>query len=57
MLAMNVSKEVITGFGLMNEKFETSNETSKLANEQLLSALDAKAGEAKGEFLVCRNSS
>jgi hypothetical protein len=22
MLAMNVSKEVITGFGLMNEKFE-----------------------------------
>jgi hypothetical protein len=48
MLAMNVSKEVITGFGLMNEKFETSNETSKLANEQLLSALDAKAGEAKG---------
>jgi hypothetical protein len=45
MLAMNVSKEV-TGFGLMNEKFETSNETSKLANEQLLSALD-KAGEAK----------
>jgi hypothetical protein len=48
MLAMNVSKEVITGFGLM-KKFETSNETSKLANEQLLSALDAKAGEAKGE--------
>jgi hypothetical protein len=43
MLAMNVSKEA--GFGLMNEKFETSNETSKLANEQLLSALDAKAGE------------
>jgi hypothetical protein len=30
----------------MNEKFETSNETSKLANDQL-SALDAKAGEAK----------
>jgi hypothetical protein len=56
MLAMNVSKEVITGFGLMNEKFETSNETSKLANEQLLSALDAKAGEAKGNF-SCRNSS
>jgi gliding motility-associated protein GldM len=52
MLAMNVSKEVITGFGLMNEKFETANETSKLSNDQLLTALDAKAGEAKGEFLV-----
>jgi hypothetical protein len=37
----------LTGFGLMNEKFETSNETSKF-NEQLLSALDAKAGETKG---------
>jgi hypothetical protein len=34
----------------MNEKFETSNETSKLANEQLLSFRCKKAGEAKGEF-------
>jgi hypothetical protein len=39
----------------MNEKFETSNETS--ANEQLLSALDAKAGEAKEILSSCRNSS
>lgn len=52
MLAMNVSKEVISGFGLMNEKFETSNETSQLSNEQMLSALDMKASEAKGEFAV-----
>ncbi|MEZ7500610.1 gliding motility protein GldM [Flavobacterium sp. Arc3] len=52
MLAMNVSKEVISGFGLMNEKFETSNETSKLSNDQLLGALEAKAGEAKGVFIV-----
>ena len=29
-----------------------SNETSKLSNDQLLGALDAKAGEAKGEFIV-----
>jgi hypothetical protein len=49
MLAMNVSKEVITGFGLMNEKFETSNETSKLANEQLLRL---KKQEKQREFLV-----
>jgi hypothetical protein len=33
----------------MNEKFETANETSKLANDQLLSRCK-KAGEAKGEF-------
>jgi hypothetical protein len=35
-------------FGVMNE-FETSNKTSKLANEQLLSALDAKQ-EKQREF-------
>ena len=52
MLAMNVSKEVISGFGLMNEKFESSNDSSKTSNEQLLTALDAKAAEAKGEFLI-----
>ncbi|MDG2433220.1 gliding motility protein GldM [Flavobacterium sp.] len=52
MLAMNMSKEVLSAFGLMNEKFESSNETSKLSNEQMLSALDAKAAEAKGEFAL-----
>ncbi|MES2239657.1 MAG: gliding motility protein GldM [Bacteroidota bacterium] len=52
MLAMNVSKEVISGFGLMNEKFETTNVNSKQTNEQMLVALDTKAAEAKGEFAV-----
>jgi len=52
MLAMNVSKEVISGFGLMNEKFESSNTNSKQSNDQMLLALDSKAEEAKGEFTV-----
>ncbi|HTG66590.1 MAG TPA: gliding motility protein GldM [Flavobacterium sp.] len=52
MLAMNVSKEVISGFGLMNEKFESSNINSKQTNDQMLLALDTKAAEAKGEFAV-----
>ncbi|GGA83555.1 gliding motility protein GldM [Flavobacterium palustre] len=52
MLAMNVSKEVISGFGLMNEKFESSNVNSKQTNDQMLLALDTKAAEAKGEFAV-----
>ncbi|MCW2119068.1 gliding motility protein GldM [Flavobacterium sp. 7A] len=52
MLALNVSKEVISAFGLMNEKFEASNTSSTQSNEQLLMALDAKAEEAKGEFIV-----
>ncbi len=50
MLAMNVSKEVISGFGLFNEKFEASNATSITNNASLLTALDQKAAEAKGEF-------
>jgi gliding motility-associated protein GldM len=50
MLALNMSKEVLSAFGMMNEKFEASNETSKLTNEQMMSALDLKAVEAKGEF-------
>jgi hypothetical protein len=43
-----MSKEVLSAFGLMNEKFESSNE--KLSNEQMLMALDAKAAEAKGRL-------
>ena len=50
MLAMNMTKEVLTAFGLMNEKFETANTESKLSNQQMMQALDAKAVEAKGEF-------
>lgn len=50
MLAMNMSKEVLSAFGLMNEKFEGANESSKMTNEQMLLALDTKATEAKGEF-------
>jgi hypothetical protein len=55
MLAMNMSK-VLSAFGLM-KKFESSNETSKLSNEQMLMALDAKAAEAKGEFAFAYYSS
>ena len=50
MLALNMSKEVLSAFGMMNEKFEATNETSKMTNEQMMTALDMKAAEAKGEF-------
>ena len=50
MLAMNMSKEVLSAFGLMNEKFETSNTASEATNNSMLTALDTKAAEAKGEF-------
>lgn len=50
MLALNMSKEVLSAFGLMNEKFEATNNSSKLSNEQMMMALDQKAAEAKGTF-------
>ena len=50
MLAMNMSKEVLSAFGLMNEKFENANTASAQMNAQMLSSLDVKAAEAKGEF-------
>ena len=52
MLALNMSKEVLSAFGLMNEKFESSNTASVASNTSMLAALDTKAAEAKGEFTV-----
>ena len=50
MLALNMSKEVLSAFGLMNEKFEDSNSAAVASNAQMLSSLDQKASEAGGEF-------
>lgn len=45
MMALNMSKEVLTAFGLMNEKFEASNQTAKLVNENLLNAMANRAND------------
>jgi gliding motility-associated protein GldM len=45
MLAMNMSKEVLSAFGLMNEKFESSNINTETNNISSLAALDKKASE------------
>jgi gliding motility-associated protein GldM len=50
MLALNMSKEVLSAFGIMNEKFEGSNSAAEQSNAQMLMSLDAKAAEAGGEF-------
>ncbi|OXA96065.1 type IX secretion system motor protein PorM/GldM [Flavobacterium hercynium] len=52
MLAMNMSKEVLSAFGLMNEKFESANAASEQTNAAMLMSLDQKAAEAKGEFAI-----
>lgn len=45
MLALNMSKEVLTAFGLMNEQFESSNKEATTNNEMLYTALAKKASE------------
>jgi len=45
MLAMNMSKEVLSAFGLMNERFEGANMSAINMNEQMLAGLDSKAQE------------
>ncbi|MEN2401676.1 gliding motility protein GldM [Flavobacterium sp. MC2016-06] len=57
MLAMNMSKEVLSAFGLMNEKFESANTSSVASNASLLTSLDQKAAEAKGEFATAAETS
>ncbi len=45
MLALNMSKEVLSAFGLMNEQFESSNVNANKTNEQMHMAITAKAAE------------
>jgi len=50
MMALNMSKEVLTAFGLMNEKFESSNNDAVANNESTYSALVAKAAESPKQY-------
>ncbi len=50
MLALNMSKEVLAAFGLMNEKLETSNEKTSESNLAFLSGLETKASENAEKF-------
>lgn len=45
MLALNMSKEVLSAFGLMNEKFDAANLSAESMNASMLQTLDKKAGE------------
>jgi len=50
MIAMNMSKEVLSAFGLMDEKFDEANEVTNQMNEKLLANLETKAEEKPAEF-------
>ena len=47
MLALNMSKEVLSAFGLMNEQFESSNVSAEKTNDQMHLAITAKAAESE----------
>ena len=56
MLALNMSKEVLSAFGLMNEKFESSNTASIVNNKKLLMTIDQKGSENAGMFGPAKNA-
>ena len=55
MMAMNMSKEVLSAFGLMEAKFAESNTTTSESNEALLEDLITKGDEKPEEFAVAAN--
>ncbi|MGF1557302.1 type IX secretion system motor protein PorM/GldM [Paucihalobacter sp.] len=55
MMAMNMSKEVLSAFGLMDAKFADANEMATVTNENLLGGLKSKAEEKPNEFAVAAN--
>ena len=50
MLALNMSKEVLTAFGLMNEKLTESNTTTTQRNAAFMASLDEKVGEQPEKY-------
>ncbi|GAB4508490.1 MAG: gliding motility protein GldM [Allomuricauda sp.] len=50
MLALNMSKEVLAAFGLMNEKLETSNTNMADNNSNFFASLETKASENAEEY-------
>lgn len=50
MLALNMSKEVLSAFGLMNEKLTESNEAAEARNASFVASLEQKAADAPEKY-------
>lgn len=50
MLALNMSKEVLTAFGLLNEKLTESNQTTTLRNQAAMLGLEEKVSEQPAKY-------
>ncbi len=55
MLALNMSKEVLSAFGLINEKFETVNNLALTSNEAILADLQSKAQDKPEQYAAPRD--
>ena len=55
MLALNMSKEVLTAFGMMNEQVVESNFNATERNKKFKQGLDEKAEEQPGKYLSLKN--
>jgi len=55
MLALNMSKEVLTAFGMMNEQVVESNFNATERNKKFKQGLDEKADEQPGKYLSLKN--
>ena len=56
MLALNVSKEVLDGFGQMFEKISDANERVEVSNEALLENIIVNAEEKGGKWIDHRRT-
>ncbi|MBU3821242.1 gliding motility protein GldM [Flavobacteriaceae bacterium XHP0103] len=50
MLALNMSKEVLSAFGLMNQKMTATNEATEQRNNAFIASLDVKASEQPEKY-------
>ena len=50
MLALNMSKEVLSAFGLMNEKLTESNEATEARNASFVASLEQKAADQPEKY-------
>ena len=55
-MAMTVAPEVLSAFGLMEEKFEKANEVTTEMNTKLLANLETKGKENPKEFAIASNN-
>ncbi len=54
MLALNMSKEVLSAFGLMNEKLTDANKSATERNASFMAGLDEKVGEQPAKYKPLR---